>query len=192
MACQHCRTRHSLELSAKEFKALSASWKLTEKCPTCLELTEWAFAEPEVPAQEQIDFWDWLATTGEYFEPSPSTPLDERRQELRVEVSTPLEIVGAAGEAEEVVSKNISRNGLCFSSRRKYQPGERVQVMLQPREAGDPVTKRGLIVRAATDPDGATLYGVRLESDEGSDPSRQDSQTRSRQTPAAHRGKRRK
>jgi len=155
--------RHSRELSAEEFHALSASWKLTEQCSACGRLTEWSFAEPEVRTEEQADFWDWLATTGEYFEPALSTPQRERRRERHVEVPTLLRIVGSAGEAEELVSKNISKNGLCFSSRRRYQPGERIQVTLPPVRAADLVTKSGVIVRAAPTPDGATRYGVRLQ-----------------------------
>jgi CRISPR/Cas system endoribonuclease Cas6 (RAMP superfamily) len=101
--------RHSRVLSAEEFHALSTSWKLTEQCFASGRLTEWSFAEPQVRGEEQADFWDWLATTGEYFEPALSRPQRERRRERHVEVPTPLRIVGSAGEAEAVVSKSIWR-----------------------------------------------------------------------------------
>lgn len=162
LECLTCHGRESVQLSAEKFQALSSSWKLDQECEACGKTTEWSFAEAAVEAEEQVDFWDWLATTGEYFESPSAGPDDERRKERRIEARVPLRIAASNGEEEEVTSENISKSGFCFSSARSYQVGETVQVTLQPAGALGPQTKTATIVRAGSPVEGKALYGVRL------------------------------
>lgn len=161
LECLRCHARLSAELSGEEFKKLSAAWKLTRKCDSCGESTDWSFAETAVEAEEQVDLWDWLATTGESFLPSDAARQDERRKELRVDLQVPLHIAGAGGE-EDLTSENISKGGFSFSSLRSYSVGESLRVTLQPPGAPTPQTKSATIVRASPVQVGKTLYGARL------------------------------
>lgn len=108
-----------------------------------------------------MDFWDWLATTGEAFSAPAIAPPDERRKEFRVDLTVPLRIATAGGEEEQVTSENISRTGLSFASSRAYAPGETIRIALQPPGAA-PQVKTGTIVRSSVTGEGRTLYGVRL------------------------------
>jgi hypothetical protein len=159
--CLQCHRRISAELSGEEFKELSAEWKLTRECDSCGRATEWSFAEAAVEAQEQVDFWDWLATTGESFLPPEAAWQDERRKELRVDLHVPLRLAGAEGE-EEITCENISKSGFSFCSLRKYPVGQSLRVTLQPPGASTPQTKTATIVRASPVQGGKTLYGARL------------------------------
>jgi hypothetical protein len=161
LECLHCHAHISAELSGQEFKELSATWKLRRKCEGCREDTDWSFAEAAVEAEEQVDFWDWLAATGESFLPPEAARQDERRKELRVELQVPLRIAGAGGE-EEVTSENISKSGFSFCSQRNYPVGGTLRVTLQPPGASAPQTKTATIVRASPVQGGKTVYGARL------------------------------
>jgi hypothetical protein len=162
LECRECHTRTSVELSSERFKELSTAWKLTQECGVCGRSTEWSFAEPSVEAEEQVDFWDWLATTGEYFESSQAAPQHERRKEARVGLRVPLRVATLADEEEEVTSENISRSGLCFASGKTYAVGETLRITLQPAGTLPPQTKTATVVRCSTVQDGETLYGLRL------------------------------
>lgn len=164
LECLACHARESVELSAEKFKALSSLWKIEQDCDACGGSTEWSFAEARVEAEEQVDFWDWLATTGEYFEPAAGAPQDERRKERRIEAHVPLYVTALDGGEEEVTSENISRSGLCFSSGKTYRTGETIQVRVQPPGAPGPQTKTATIVRASAPVEGKSLYGVRFET----------------------------
>ncbi len=163
LECLACHARESVELSPERFKMLSSTWKIAQDCDACGQPTDWSFAEAAVEPEEQVDFWDWLATTGEYFEAEGAGPQDERRKERRVEVRVLLRVSSATGDEEELTSENISRSGLCFLSDKAYQLGKRIRVTLQPAGAVAPVTKTATIVRASPSAGGKTLYGARLE-----------------------------
>jgi hypothetical protein len=162
LECRECHTRTSVELSSERFKELSSVWKLTEDCGVCGKFTEWSFAEASVEAEEQVDFWDWLATTGEYFESFQAAPQHERRKEARVGLRVPLRIATLEDEEEEVGSENISKSGLCFVSSKTYSVGETLRVTLQPAGALAPQTKTATVVRCSAVQDGEMLYGLRL------------------------------
>jgi PilZ domain-containing protein len=159
--CLACRARRRVALSSEEFRVLSALWRIERPCESCDETTEWSFAEAAVDSGEQLDFWEWLATTGEYFTPEGAAPPDERRSERRVEVHVPL-LVSSGEVEEEVVSENISKNGVAFWSARTYGLGETVRFTLEPPGGAGPQTKSAVIVRANPPLDGKVLYGARL------------------------------
>ncbi len=163
LECLSCHARSSVELSSEKFKALSAAWKIARGCDKCGKSTDWSFAEAKVETEEQADFWDWLATTGEYFEPPKAAPQDERRKEPRIEMRVPLRISNALGEAEEVTSENISKSGFCFASAKTYRLGESIQATLQPAGAIPAQTKTATIVRVNPPAKGKALYGARIE-----------------------------
>ena len=164
LSCQECRAHDTAELSAAEFQELSRTWKIERTCKACQKRTSWTFAEADVEAEEQMDFWDWLATTGASFERSQAAPQDERRKEPRVGLQVPLRVARANGEEEALMSENISRSGLCFASSRNYTVGESLRITLQPEAAAGVQTRTGTIVRLTAAEDGTSLYGVRLET----------------------------
>jgi hypothetical protein len=163
LECLSCHQRGRVDLTAEMFKELSASWKMLQNCGVCGEVTEWSFAEAPVEAEEQVDFWDWVATTGEFFERGDAAKQDERRKEPRIDVQVPLRIAAADGEEEMVTSQNISKTGLCFLSLKAYKSGEMLEVTLQPPGALAPQTKTATIVRSTPAGSGMTLYGARIE-----------------------------
>jgi len=160
LECLQCHTQTSKELSSEEFKELSTAWNLKQECDTCGTLTDWSFAEPRVGSEEQVDFWDWLATTGSSF--VPPAPQDDRRKESRVDLRVPLRIATAAGDEEEVKSENISKSGLCFYSSKAYSVGQVVQVTLQAPDPLATQVRTATIVRSSPAQEGRTLYGARL------------------------------
>jgi len=162
LECLACGKRESLNPTSENFRALSSKWKVARNCRACGRRTDWSFAQAGVKAEEEVDFWDWLATTGEYFEPPQFQVQDEQRREPRVELRVPLRITRAGGEEEEVASENISQSGFCFSSLKPYAIGETLQVTLQPPGATVLQVKTATIVRSSPAREGATLYGARL------------------------------
>ncbi len=163
LSCLECHARAEGQLSADEFRELSQTWKLSRKCQTCRKTTSWGFAEPEVEDEEQMDFWDWLANTGVYFEQGQAGVQDERRKEPRLGLRVPLRIAPASGDEEALVSENLSKSGLCYASARNYSVGETIRITLQPEGSLSPQTRNGTIVRLTKAEDGRNLYGVRLE-----------------------------
>jgi len=163
LECMTCQARKSVELSQEKFKELSESWKIRQACEVCRESRDWTFAQAADETGEEEDFWEWIATTGEYLEPQGAPPQNERRRERRIDVHVPLHISGADG-GEKVTSENISKSGFAFSSLRVYEVGQTIRVTVQMPGALDPMTKTATIVRVAAGADGKTLFGARLES----------------------------
>ncbi len=163
LECLVCRARARVDLSGEMFKELSEFWQIGRACAACGKRTEWSFAEVSVEDEEQVSFWDWLATTGEFFEAHKPASHQEKRQEHRVELRIPLRLAAADGRVENVTSENISKSGLCFTSSRSYRTGDILQVTLEPPGAAASQTMAATIVRVAIG-DGRTLYGARIQT----------------------------
>jgi len=164
LECMTCQARKPVELSPVRFKELSESWKIGKSCDVCGQSTDWTFAQAADEVGEEEDFWEWIATTGQYFEPQGALPQNERRGERRINVHVPLRLSGAGGEEEELTSENISKSGFAFSSSRNYEVGETIRVTVQMPGALGPMTKNATIVRTAVGAGGKALFGARLES----------------------------
>jgi PilZ domain-containing protein len=156
-----CHARQRAELSPEDFRVLSAAWRIERLCAACDRTTEWTFAEAAVEAEEQLDFWDWLATTGELFAPAEARPHNDQRKDRRVDLHIPL-LVSSGEVEEEVSSENISESGVAFWSARTYRLGETIRMTLEPPGSAAPQTKTAVIVRASPPSDARILYGARL------------------------------
>jgi len=163
LECDLCQAHETVVLSPRKFKILSSTWHLDRECAECGRTTLWRFAEAAVSDNEQVNFWDWLAATGEFFVPSGAEPQHERRKERRVGLNVPLRIARLGGPEESVISENISRSGLCFTSSGPYTVGETIQVTLRPAGAAVPVIQSATIVRVSPATDGKLFCGARLE-----------------------------
>lgn len=161
LECLTCRAHARATISPPDFAVLSASWRIERPCATCDGTTEWTFAEAAVEGEEQADFWDWLAATGELFAPAEAPPHDERRKDRRVDLHVPL-LVSSGEFEEEVPSENISKSGVAFWSTRSYQLGETIRMTLKFPGSAAPQTKTAVIVRAGSRAEGRILYGARL------------------------------
>jgi hypothetical protein len=164
LECLECHSQATAELSPDAFRELTSSWKLPRQCDVCRKSTPWSFAEARVEAEEQVDLWDWLTTTGEYLQSPTATPQDERRKERRVDLRVPLRLRTADGMEEEVTSEDISKSGLGFSSSRTYPISSTIQVTVQPHGTHGPQTLTAAIVRSAPLEGGQTLYGAKILS----------------------------
>jgi PilZ domain len=140
LECTHCRLREIVHLDPFEVEVLEANESLNRMCPRCGDLTNWKksfFAEgpPKAPHQERGR---------------------EPRRPLRIQACVNSREFGM----DVVMTRDISRGGLCFESRKNYIPGWHVEVALPFTERGGNIFLAARIARVQPGTKGFKQYGV--------------------------------
>jgi PilZ domain len=118
LECVGCHAREIVYLDEFEIEVLEANASIARECTRCTQSTLWKKSLAEAPPA-----------------PKPETALEKRREprrELRVRAS-----IRSLEFGEEIVwTRNVSRGGLCFESRRHYDPDSRVEVAIPYSSGG--------------------------------------------------------
>jgi PilZ domain len=166
LECRICHNMALVPLALSEVEALRTIGKVGITCHHCKAETPWCYAEVRVrvhPAHDESyqGPTSWIA--------SAIPPLE--RGHRRVYMQVPLGLRDSRGSAEVTKTENISKCGFCFTSEKKYLPGEIVMSVFPL----DPVSQKtelpARIVREQNiHGSGRRFYGATFESRTSSKP----------------------
>lgn len=157
LACRHCQSLALQSLSLVEVEVLETAGLLTKTCVHCGESTPWGYSEPAFDA-ETDPAARAAATRG-----NPALTAHHRKW-LRKPAQVPIRVRDYFGEMEFAQTENISHDGFCFSSPRKYLVGQGLVVICPFHASFERAEACARIVRVepGTSPE-RNLYGVRYE-----------------------------
>jgi len=116
--CGSCQGRGVTYLNEIEFKAFVTNQAMARYCKECQATTTWKQASREAVNKPELS-------------PVASRPaIEDRRKEVRSNVSLTACIRQAQSQEEVVVCENISHGGLSFRSKNRYLSGIRIEVAI--------------------------------------------------------------
>lgn len=124
LECSNCRRREVVYLNEMELRAFESNRGIARHCKTCVVPSIWAQAPHEDPKK--------IGRKPRRDADSQDTPADrhEKRQRARVRLKTRLTAcIRQSGTDDELaVCEDISPVGVCFRSKRRYEPNAEVEV----------------------------------------------------------------
>lgn len=159
LACRNCQSLSLHSLSLVEVEVLETAGLLTKPCLRCADSTPWGYSQRAFEVETKA----YQAAVSEATGGLPTLGA-ERRRSLRKPAQLPVRIRDYFGEMEVAQTENISQEGFCFTSSRKYLIGQGI-VAICPFEAGNEKPEvRARIVRTERGSDRERHeYGVRYE-----------------------------
>jgi PilZ domain len=119
LACDSCHTRETVQAGEVALGVLDDEHGISRFCKRCQTSTRWRpwQADPTVapPAASSQS------------KPEPPRTRPNTRKDVRAKV-TARALIRSGNFSDEVVCQDMSRGGLCFDSRKRYSPGEEIQV----------------------------------------------------------------
>ncbi len=149
MECLACHTREVAYLDDFELEVLEANQSLSRHCKRCSDASVWKKSFGEVAAEP---------------EPSRPAPPAEHRVKRR-ELRRPLQVSACVRSREFgddiVMTRDISRGGLCFESTKRYAEGWKIEVAVPYSTGGGNIFIAGRIAYAKESPSAeVVVYGV--------------------------------
>lgn len=157
LSCRHCETLALQSLSLVEVEVLETAGLLTKPCLRCGQSTPWGYPKRGFEVETQT----YQAALREVTSGGSSLTSD-RRKSQRKPAQLPVRVRDYYGEVEIAQTENISQEGFCFASRRKYLVGQGVVVICPFDAANEKAEVRARIVRAEGDGD-QYVYGVHYD-----------------------------
>jgi hypothetical protein len=151
--CSRCHSRRAVQMTPEQYNNVSAQSVLTRECPNCGMNTEWTL---RVTRSENG------GVTGPrpaVISP-PTASRATRRRSNRVSLKLPVRVrLEDVGETE-----NISKTGVCFSSKLEIRIGDRVRLTVgySPGANEKEVSAR-VVWKRRVEGEGRALYGAELE-----------------------------
>jgi hypothetical protein len=147
ICCVACESTVLASVSSVEYDVLLFTGTISRHCDRCGETTRWQPCQPQ--------------STGELADmASRSVPVkQERRIHRRLKLAMLLRVRDSRGETETVQTEDVSKGGLCFSSKREYYVGGEICCTLPFAEKSTSAETRGRIVWRRRTSRGF-LYGV--------------------------------
>ena len=159
LACRQCQKLSLQSLSLVEVEVLETAGLLTKPCLHCGESTPWGYPQRAFEVETQ----NYQAAVKEVTGAFP-TLAAERRKSARKAALLPVRVKDYYGDEEIAQTENISQDGFCFTSSRKYLVGQGVVVICPFDAANEKAEVRARIVRAEARPEGEhCVYGVHYE-----------------------------
>ncbi len=160
LSCRSCQSVSLQSLSLVEVEVLETAGLLTIPCVLCGQSTPWGYQRRPFDVENQT----YQAAV--VVEPrSFPTLTEERRKSYRKPAQLPIRIRNYYGEIEITQTENISREGLCFMSPRRYLVGQGIVVICPFDVANAKPEVRARIVRSEpASLQGIYIYGVRFGS----------------------------
>ncbi|HEV3254190.1 MAG TPA: PilZ domain-containing protein [Candidatus Acidoferrales bacterium] len=121
--CMHCQIREVAYLSERELLEFETHQAVARYCPVCGFPALWTQA-PQASEEK----------TAAKEDPSAGPTRQGAKARLKTILSACVRIPGEADEM--AVCENVSRGGVCFRSRRKYEPGTQITVAFPFRAEG--------------------------------------------------------
>jgi len=159
LACRNCRAQSLQSLSLVEVEVLETAGLLTKPCVKCGQSTPWGYSQRAFEVESRTYQTAVSEATGEF-----AALAVERRNSLRKTAKLPVRIRDYYGELEVATTENISQEGFCFSSPRKYLVGQGIVVVCPYDTMKDKPEVCARIVRS--DPGSGHdlfVYGARYE-----------------------------
>jgi hypothetical protein len=157
LACQHCQSLSLQSLSLVEVEVLETAGLLTKPCVHCGVSTPWGYSKRAFQVETRTYQAAVMEATGQFL-----TLAEERRRSLRKPAQLPIRVRDYYGEVEIAKTENVSQEGLCFSSSRKYLVGQGIVVICPFDAASERPEVRARIVRMETGSDrDHYIYGVK-------------------------------
>jgi hypothetical protein len=119
LMCDSCKTRESVQAGEIALGILDEAQGVSRFCKHCQTSTRWKHVEDAAaaapPPRPPLD--------------SAATPAPRRntRKDVRAKVNARA-CVRVGNFSDEVTCRDMSRGGLCFDSRKRYVPGEQIQI----------------------------------------------------------------
>ena len=159
LECRHCQTLALHSLSLVEVEVLETAGLLTKPCTYCGESTPWGY--PQQVFDEDTQTFQAAVTAASGGAPHVTAG---QRKSFRKPAQLPVRVRDYFGEVEMTQTENVSHDGFCFSSLRKYHVGQALVVICPFDAANEKPEARARIVRIETrsGPD-RHIYGVRYE-----------------------------
>jgi len=157
LACRNCEGLALQSLSLVEVEVLETAGLLTKPCMRCGQSTPWGYPKRSFEVETITYQAAVKEATGQF--PTLGT---ERRRVYRKPAQLPVRVRDYYGEIEITQTENISQEGFCFSSARKYLVGQGIVVICPYDAANEKPEVRARIVRVETVAEQNT-YGVRYE-----------------------------
>lgn len=120
VACSHCGSRELAYLNSRELKEFESNHLFARNCRTCASPTIWK--QPLESLRHNATAGSHRAATG--IDAASSPERETTRYDTRL-MACVRERVGAE---EMAVCENVSRQGIAFRSRRKYEEGAQLEV----------------------------------------------------------------
>jgi hypothetical protein len=157
--CAACSSRELAQLTLEEYRTIITQGSVRRDCPECGGVTDWKFGFAEAEPEEVIP--------GQPSAPAATSPAAEgaeRRRAKRLTIKLPVRIRLQDGSEEVARTENLSKTGVCFSSRLRIRPQDRILLTVgyTPGGSEEEVPAR-LAWRREIESGGTALYGVRLE-----------------------------
>lgn len=149
LQCGLCKTQQVSYLNDFEIEVLEADEKVSRHCKKCGDMTMW----------KKIGTADGRPVVA----PAPATKVGaDKRREPRREIRVAACVrCNHFGSEDLVDTRNVSRGGLCFASKRVYAPGWAIEVAVPYSAGGGNIFLPARIARAQYLPSEQTkLYGV--------------------------------
>ena len=159
LSCRQCQSLSLQSLSLVEVEVLETAGLLTKPCVHCGQSTPWGYPQRAF----EVETKTYQAAVSEATGGFPPLAA-ERRKSFRKPAQLPVRVRDYYGEMEIAQTENISQEGFCFSSPRKYLVGQGIVVICPFDAANEKPEVRARIVRTEAGSDrGRYVYGVRYE-----------------------------
>jgi hypothetical protein len=157
LSCRNCKSLSLQSLSLVEVEVLETAGLLTKPCVYCASSTPWGYPQRAFEVESQAYQAAVSEATGNL-----SGLAAERRKSQRRAAQLPVRLRDYYGEMEIVQTENISQEGFCFSTRRKYLVGQGIVVICPFDAVNEKPEVRARIVRAETEGE-QNIYGVHYD-----------------------------
>jgi len=141
LECRKCHAVTLLPLSLVEVEVLETAGILTKHCEDCTTATPWGLLEK----QFEMESAAFQAIFSSATERAALTA--DRRQSRRATIHVAARIRDYYGGSEVVQTENVSKEGLCFTTERKYNVGQALLVVCPYDPSGENLESRAHVVR---------------------------------------------
>jgi len=160
LACRNCQALSLQSLSLVEVEVLETAGLLTKPCLRCGASTSWGYSQRAFDVETKTYQAAVTEATGGF-----PTLASERRRSQRKPAQLPVRIRDYYGDVEVAQTENISQEGFCFTSPRRYLVGQGIVVVCPFDVTAEKPETRARVVRTEPGSDREKyVYGVRYES----------------------------
>jgi len=156
LSCRNCHSLSLQSLSLVEVEVLETAGLLTKPCVHCGDSTPWGYSQRGFEVESKA----YQAAVRAATSGVPPLTIDRRKSD-RKPAQLPVRIRDYYGEIEIAQTENISQDGFCFTSPRKYLVGQGIVVICPFDPANEKPEVRARIVRTELGADRVPhIYGV--------------------------------
>jgi PilZ domain len=162
LECTFCRSREVIYLNEFELAGFEKNRGTARHCKVCDVPTIWTQAPHEVAKTDPIKFAASIHAGSGSANPSASSLTEsERRHSLRLQTRLTACVRLAGSDDELAVCEEISAEGLCFRSKRRFEENSRIDIAVPYADATANIFVPARVVRVEpTQTAGLFVHGV--------------------------------